>query len=353
MSKPAKPPRRRTWETFVPIILIVAAVLILVFVERIGSLKSASDVGPWWKPWRSAPEGMVWIPGGPFVMGDAKSSDGDAPLHSVSVKGFWMDRTEVTNEQFQRFVDATGYKTVAEQTPTREKYPTVAPENLVPGSAIFKPKKHDEPVRADTPVDWWDYEKGACWNRPEGPGSTIAERMNHPVVHIGWDDATAYAKWAGKRLPTEAEWEFAARGGKDRQPFCWGSEPQGTGGKYFANTFQGKFPDENSNADGFNGTAPVGSFPPNGFGLSDMSGNVWEWCADWYGQEYYLESPKHNPTGPPTGDLDQFGFPQRVRRGGSFLCADEYCKRYLPGIRDKSSPDSTLNHSGFRCVKDR
>ncbi|MFO0938775.1 MAG: formylglycine-generating enzyme family protein [Gemmataceae bacterium] len=354
MSKQTSPKSKWTWKTIFPLALLLFAVVGLLCVDWFNRSIASSDVGPWPQPWGKAPEGMVWIPGGTFVMGDAASPDRDSPLHSVSVKGFWMDKTEVTNEQFKRFVDATGYKTVSEQIPLQEKYPQVPPENLLAGSAVFKPRKLNEPVRRDTPVDWWEFEKGACWNHPEGPGSDIANRMNHPVVHITWEDAFAYAKWAGKRLPTEAEWEFAARGGLDRNEFCWGNDPQGSKGKYFGNTFQGTFPSDNAAADGFTGTSPVASFPPNGYGLYDMSGNAWEWCADWYGRDYYLESPARNPVGPSSGEIDESSnMPMKVRRGGSFLCADEYCRRYLPGTRDKSPTESSACHNGFRCVKDR
>jgi formylglycine-generating enzyme required for sulfatase activity len=302
------------------------------------------------KPPGPVPEGMVWIPGGTFRMGDATSEDGDAPEHPVAVTGFWMDRTEVTNAQFAEFVKATGYVTVAERTPSAALYPGADPEKLVPGSARFVPKACGGDPRHCAP-DWWEYARGACWKHPEGPGSSTAGRENHPVVHIAWTDAAAYAKWAGKRLTTEAEWERAARGGADGKAFVWGDDPPGTGGRYPANTYQGTFPEADAAADGFRGTAPVGSYPPNGYGLYDMSGNVWEWCQDWYAADYYLRSPARNPPGPPIGDPDGHGQPQRVRRGGSFLCADNYCRRYRPGTRDKNPADSSASHTGFRCAK--
>jgi formylglycine-generating enzyme required for sulfatase activity len=297
-----------------------------------------------------APEGMVWVPGGTFWMGSDDAMMQDArPLHAVTVDGFWMDRTEVTNAEFARFVAATGYRTVAERPPDPKQFPGVPPEDLVAGSIVFAPPDRDVPL--DNPYAWWQYRPGASWRHPEGPGSTIEGREAHPVVHVCWDDAAAYAKWAGKRLPTEAEWEFAARGGLDRKRYAWGDEfrPDGT---WRVNNWQGKFPRENTAEDGHPGTAPVGSFPPNGFGLADMSGNVWEWCADWYRPEYYRYSPAANPTGPDSSyDPNEPNVPKRVQRGGSFLCSDLYCVRYIPGGRGKGAPDSAAGHVGFRCVR--
>jgi formylglycine-generating enzyme len=300
-----------------------------------------------------APEGMVWVPGGQFHMGDATMKDAQ-PWHLVYVDGFWMDQTEVTNAQFARFVEDTKYQTVAEQTPKLEDFPEeirkdIKKELLVPGSIVFKYTEKDVPL--DQYDAWQHWVPGACWNHPEGPDSTIKGRENHPVVHVCWEDAAAYAKWAGKRLPTEAEWEFAARGGLDRKPYCWGDEkfdekkPQ-------ANIWQGRFPVKNTAADGFERTAPVKSFAPNGFGLYDMAGNVWEWCADWYRPDYYKESPRRNPQGPKDSyDPAEPGLAKRVQRGGSFLCSDQFCTRYLPGARGKGEVKSAASHIGFRCVK--
>jgi formylglycine-generating enzyme required for sulfatase activity len=308
------------------------------------------------EPTGPAPEGMVWIPGGPFWMGSDDDPEGIAPRHQVAVSGFWMDKTEVTNAQFEAFVRATGYKTTAERPPTDEElaHGDVPPERRVPFSVCYKPV--DLPEGTDlfrTPPIWWQFVAGADWRHPEGPDSDIKDRMNHPVVHISWHDAVAYCEWAGKRLPTEAEWEFAARGGLDKQEFCWGNEKQGAGGKWRANTFQGRFPGYNSADDGYARTAPVASYPPNGFGLYDMAGNVWEWCSDWYSATYYRSSPRNNPKGPESGVAGRdTNLQAKVRRGGSFLCADNYCRRYLPSARDHNPPNDAASHTGFRCVKD-
>lgn len=301
-----------------------------------------------------APEGMVWIPGGEFWMGADEFPDAQ-PWHQVLVNGFWMDKTEVTNEQFETFVQATKYVTVAERTPRAEDFPGAPPENLVAGSVVFSPPDH--PVKLNDHFQWWRYVNGANWRHPEGPQSGIKDRGNYPVVHIAYEDALAYAKWAGKRLPTEAEFEFAQRGGLERKPYAWGDELK-PGGKFMANTFQGHFPDKNTKEDGYERAAPVASFPPNGYGLYDMAGNVWEWTSDWYRHDYYrtlaAEGPlARNPQGPADSfDPSEPGVKKKVHKGGSFLCTDQYCARYIAGGRGKGEPDTGTNHIGFRLVRD-
>ena len=315
-----------------------------------------------------APDGMVWIPGGEFSMGCRVPSTGvctsatmnavnDAqPIHRVYVDGFWMDKNDVTNAQFAKFVKATGYVTVAEIAPTKEQYPTAPPENLIAGSIVFTPPK--QPVPLDDYMQWWSYVPGASWRHPTGPTSDLKGKDNYPVVQVSYTDAEAYAKWAGKRLPTEAEWEFAARGGLSGKTYFWGDEflPNG---KWRANTYQGQFPVKDTGDDGFIGLAPVAQFPPNGYGLYDMAGNVWQWCSDWYRPDYYARlklagvTLARNPKGPESSydpDDDQ---PQRVQRGGSFLCTDQYCTRYMMGTRGKGDVDTGNNHVGFRCVRDK
>ncbi len=318
------------------------------------------------RPPGPAPEGMVWIPGGEFSMGSDEAGESlcslggvtrDAqPIHRVFVDGFWMDATEVTNAQFEKFVKATGYRTIAEIAPTKEEFPTAPPENLVAGSTVFTPTP--VPVPLQNMFQWWRYEKGANWQHPEGPDSNLKGRENYPVVHIAYPDAEAYAKWAGKRLPTEAEWEFAARGGLSGQLYVWGSQLQ-PGGKWVANIYEGQFPVTDTGADGFKGIAPVKAFPPNGYGLYDMAGNVWEWCTDWYRPDEYARlksrddgKATRNPQGPSSPyDPAEPGEKKRVHRGGSFLCTDQYCTRYMVGTRGKGEVTTGSNHVGFRCVK--
>jgi formylglycine-generating enzyme required for sulfatase activity len=297
---------------------------------------------------------MVWVPGGEFWMGSEDPAFEDArPVHRVHVDGFWMGKTEVTNEQFGRFVKATGYRTVAERAPTREEYPDAPPENLVAGSVVFTPPQG--PVPLDSHYSWWSYVEGADWRHPTGPGSDVKGKEKHPVVHVAYGDAVAYCTWAEQRLPTEAEFERAARGGLDRKRFAWGEQFR-PGGKWMANTFQGNFPDRNTAQDGFRATAAVGSFPANGYGLVDMAGNVWEWCSDWYRPDYYAAlagkgGVTRNPQGPPDSlDPSEPGTPKRVHKGGSYLCSDQYCARYEPGGRGKGEPDTGTSHLGFRCV---
>ena len=311
-----------------------------------------------------APEGMVWIPGGEFSMGAAVPSDGNEvgmqaaldsrPIHRVYVDGFWMDKTDVTNEEFARFVKATGYKTVAERKPRAEDFPGVPPEKLVPGAVVFSPPDHPAPL--NDYFQWWAYVGGANWKHPEGPQS-LKGRERYPVVDIAYEDAEAYAKWASKRLPAEAEWEFAARGGLSGKSYVWGDEFR-PGGKWMANTFQGNFPNKDTGEDGHVGAAAVASFPPNGYGLYDMSGNVWQWTSDWYSGDYYRELAAagwitRNPQGPSISyDPAEPGERKRVMRGGSFLCTDQYCSRYMVGTRGKGEVSTGTNHLGFRCVKD-
>lgn len=299
---------------------------------------------------RKQSKGMVWIKGGEFAMGTNDSNFADAqPIHQVKVNDFWMDEHEVTNAEFERFVKATGYETVAERKLDPKDFPTVAPEDLVPGSAVFTPPDHAVPL--DQPLAWWSYVKGASWKHPFGPASQY--KANEPVVHISYTDAEAYAKWAGKRLPTEAEWEYAARAGQAGQKYYWGNELK-PNGKWAANIFQGDFPQKNTLEDGFKGLAPVKSFAPNAFGLYDMDGNVWEWCSDFYRPDYYAQSPADNPKGPADSyDPDEPGTVKRVQRGGSFLCSDQYCIRYRAGSRGKGEINSGSNNLGFRCVSDK
>lgn len=312
-----------------------------------------------------APEGMVWIPGGEFSMGSddpttsmcgGKDSMPDArPIHRVYVDGFWMDITEVTNAQFEAFVKATGYVTIAEQTPKAEDFPGAPPENLVAGSVTFAPP--NTPVPLNNHLQWWTYIKGANWRHPEGAGSDLKGRENYPVIHIAHADAQAYAKWAGKRLPTEAEWEFAARGGLSGQLYSWGDDLK-PGDKWPANIFEGKFPYHDTGEDGFKGIAPVKQFPPNGYGLYDVGGNVWEWVSDWYRPDTFerdaAQGVVRNPQGPAQAesfDPSEPGVKKRVHKGGSFLCTDQYCTRYMVGTRGKGEPDTGTNHVGFRCVQ--
>jgi sulfatase modifying factor 1 len=306
--------------------------------------------------------GMVWIPGGEFSMGafDPSGHGGpgcgdptaDAqPVHRVYVDGFWMDATPVTNEAFAAFVRATGYVTVAERTPTAQEFPTAPPENLIAGSVVFA--KPAGPVPLDSQFRWWTYLEGASWRHPTGAGSSLRGRERYPVVQVAFEDARAYARWAGKRLPTEAEFEFAARGGLSGERYAWGDELR-PGGRWMANVFQGHFPDADTGADGWTGIAPVASFPANRYGLYDMAGNVWEWIADWYRPDYYATldgGVARNPHGPEDSyDPSEPGVGKRVQRGGSFLCSSEYCTRYLVGSRGKGEPWSGANHLGFRCV---
>lgn len=388
MSNPHKPPRRMndrqkaTWQFLIALTVVLAGVVVGYFIirnhegPRPANKPTALGHRPPKQSRETSPEipavqidsalpkaatneetdqpvdtnEMAWIPPGTFDMGTTDAKPDEAPVHKVTLNGFWMDRTEVTNAEFKEFVEATGYVTLAEQKPDPKDFPGVPADKLVPGSVVFSPPPGE--VALKNHFAWWEYVPGANWRHPEGPESSIENRMDHPVVHVAWEDAKAYAHWAGKRLPTEAEWEYAARGGLERKPYIWG-EAKVPDGQWMANIWQGRFPTSNTQEDGFFGTSPASTYPPNGYGLYDMSGNVWEWTADWYRPDYYRNSPENNPPGPESSmDPDEPGVPKRVIRGGSYLCSDLYCIGYRPSARMKSSPDTGLSHTGFRCVKD-
>ena len=304
---------------------------------------------------------MARIAGGMYRMGSDQHYPEEQPAHRISVDAFWMDRTPVTNRQFRQFVKATGHVTYAEVPPDPKDYPGALPHMLYTGSLVFAPPLHAVNLRDWS--QWWTFLEGADWRHPYGPKSNLNGRWDHPVVHVAFTDALAYAKWAGKELPTEAEWEFAARGGLDGAEFAWGDEfiP---GGNHMANTWQGEFPRENRNEDGFERTSPVTAFPANGYGLHDMIGNVWEWTTDWYTARYEADAPKaccipRNPRGGREQDSydpcqPQIKIPRKVIKGGSHLCAPNYCRRYRPAARHAEAIDTSTSHVGFRCiVRDR
>jgi sulfatase modifying factor 1 len=320
-----------------------------------GGLPEENDPG--------SPMGMVWIKGGEFALGSNDPTSGaEYPAITASVESFWMDETEVTNAQFEIFVEATGYVTIAERDISWEEIKKQLPPNtpkpddalLVPGSLVFTPPSH--PVNLNDYSQWWSWAPGANWRHPQGPASTIMGKENYPVVQIAYEDAEAYAKWAGKRLPTEAEWEFAAQAGNNNDKFSWGNELTPSG-KYMANFFQGEFPYRNTNNDGFEGLAPIRSFPANNYGLYDVIGNVWEWTSDFYRTDTYAIYKKsgkscHDPKGPGNSfDPNDPYATKRVIKGGSFLCSEQYCSSYRPNARMATSLDSGQEHLGFRCVK--
>jgi formylglycine-generating enzyme required for sulfatase activity len=298
---------------------------------------------------------MVWISGGTFTMGSNDHYAEEAPAHQVAVEGFWIDAYPVTNLQFGRFVKATGYRTLAERVPDAADYPGATPELLVAGSVVFvRPAQR---VDLNNHNNWWHWVPGACWRHPEGPGSTLNGRERHPVVHVAYEDAAAYAAWAGKALPTEAEWEFAAHDGLDGAEYAWGDTlmPEG---RVMANTWQGEFPHENTLLDKYERTSPVGAFPPNGYGLYDMIGNVWELTDDWYQEHHEVVHGCCTQTNPRGGKRERsydpqqpdVRIPRKVMKGGSFLCAPNYCRRYRPAARMAQPLDTSTCHTGFRCV---
>jgi formylglycine-generating enzyme required for sulfatase activity len=301
--------------------------------------------------------GMTRVPGSRFMMGSDRHYPEERPAHPVTVGAFWIDTGVVTNAAFAAFVAATDYVTLAERPLDLALYPDAVPALAVPGALVFR--MTDGPVNTRDLRHWWHYTPGACWHRPEGPGSDRAGRDAHPVVHVAFEDAEAYAAWAGKALPTEAEWEFAARGGLDGAEFCWGDEFM-PGERHLANTWQGPFPWRNFAADGFVATAPVASYDPNGYGLYDMAGNVWEWTTDWYAARHPAAADKPccvpaNPRGAPIENSydphqPSSSMPRKVVKGGSFLCAPSYCRRYRPAARQPQMIDSAMSHIGFRCV---
>lgn len=299
---------------------------------------------------------MAFVPGGVFTMGSDKHYPEEKPVRRVKVGGFWMDLTPVTVGQFREFVNASGYVTLAERQPNAEDYPGALPHMLRAGSLVFS--SPTEAISLNDWSRWWTFEFGADWRLPQGQGANPSSD-NHPVVHIAYCDAEAYAKWAGKELPTEAEWEFAARGGLEGAEFAWGDE-FAPDGRHMANTWQGAFPNENTAEDGFLGTSPSGAFPPNGYGLYDMIGNVWEWTSDWYSERRAVEAsktccPPQNPRGGREEESYDTGqpeirIPRRVIKGGSHLCAPNYCQRYRPAARHAQAVDTSASHLGFRCI---
>jgi formylglycine-generating enzyme len=301
-------------------------------------------------------EGMVWIAGGEFLMGSESFYPEERPVRHARVDGFWIDRCQVTNDDFGRFVEATGYVTVAERPLDLRDVPSAPVESYPAGSMVFQ--QTDGPVDLSDSRNWWVYVPGAHWRTPHGPESSIDGRGSHPVVQIAYEDAEAYARWAGKALPTEAEWEFAARGGLEGKIFTWGDEIE-PGGAIMANTWQGEFPWRNSKRDGYERTSPVGSFPANGYGLYDMAGNVWEWTSDWYrasavdGPSQPCCSPSH-ARGALEESFDpgepEIRIPRKVLKGGSHLCAPNYCLRFRPAARMPQMVDTGMSHLGFRCV---
>jgi sulfatase modifying factor 1 len=297
---------------------------------------------------------MIWIPGGPFRMGSDKHYPEEAPVHTVSVDGFWIDPHAITNAEFARFVEATGYVTLAERSPNPDDYPGAKPETLIPASVVFRQPR--QRVDLANHYNWWFYIPGADWRHPEGPSSSILEKAQHPVVQVGYEDAEAYAKWASKELPTEAEWEYAARGGLDGAEYVWGDDFT-PGGRTMANTWQGEFPWQNLRPDGRTSTLPVGSFAPNGYGLYDMAGNVWQWTTDWYQEHGRVQHSCCTPHNPRGADRDasvdprqKIRIPRKVTKGGSYLCAPNYCRRYRPAARMAQPIDTAICHLGFRCI---
>ena len=320
------------------------------------SVESAVETPTGVAPSSSPPaKGMVWVPGGAFLMGSDAHYPEEAPAHKVSVRGFWIDECAVTNAEFQRFVEATDYVTLAERPANADDYPDAKPDLLAPSSVVFR--KSAGRVDLRNHYNWWVYVPGADWRHPYGPGSSIAGCDDHPVVHVAYEDVEAFSRWAAKGLPTEAEWEFAARGGLEGAEFAWGTEFT-PAGKSMCNSWQGEFPWQNLLTDGFEGTAPVKSFPPNGYGLYQMTGNVWEWTTDWFQNHDRIQAPCCTLSNPRGGDAEgsfdprtpNVRIPRKVMKGGSHLCAPNYCRRYRPAARMAQAVDTSTCHLGFRCI---